>query len=83
MFCSVFDTKTWQVIDRVSFVFKLQQGEWVSPAGIEAILELCGWVQQALVVGRSPNIPSPAALHTIHRCLTYGPPLLNMRSSAA
>ena len=40
-----------RVIDRCSFFFKLAQGEWVSPAKIELVLEQCPFIEQALVLG--------------------------------
>ena len=42
-----------RVLDRCGACFKLQQGDWVSPAYVENVLEQSALIQQALVLGPS------------------------------
>jgi fatty acid CoA ligase FadD9 len=61
-----------KVIDRASAFFKTSQGEWLSPTEIEALLEECPWVTQALVLGSTDKsflvavvVPSSLALSSL------------------
>ncbi|KAH3763166.1 fatty-acid-coa ligase FadD [Pelomyxa schiedti] len=59
--CRQSGTTRVRVIDRCSNVFKLAQGEWLAPAKIEAVLEKCPYIKQALVTG-SPAQPVAIAV---------------------
>ena len=47
------DRRCIRIIDRSSSMLKLAQGEWISPAKIEIVLEQLHWVDQALVLASS------------------------------
>jgi len=42
-----------RIFDRIKNIFKLQQGEYVTPEKVEAVLSLSGWVQQCFLTGDS------------------------------
>ena len=55
-----------RVLDRCGACFKLQQGDWVSPAYVENVLEQSALIQQALVLGPSR---AKAASWSVRRAL--------------
>lgn len=42
-----------RIFDRIKNIFKLQQGEYVTPEKIEGVIALSGWVQQCFLTGDS------------------------------
>ena len=54
-------TKYVKLLDRVGFAVKMVNGEWLSPARIESILESNSWIEQAAVFG-SPQHSFPVAI---------------------
>ena len=42
-----------RIVDRVKNIFKLQQGEYISPEKVEAIYENCKYIEQIFVYGNS------------------------------